>query len=1376
MKKIFYFIIVTWLSAASTAAQSVYCGGLGTATNPYQICSPQHLADLATDVNAGGNASQGKYYKLMNDIDFDGFDYGDAGGWTPIGNQDISECYFKGNFDGNGKVISNLIINRTGVAGDLQGLFGFTGGATIKNLGIENCDITGRNNVGALIGILGNNSILENCYATGNVTGTGNSVGGLVGRYSASPGGSDPPVKNCYATCSVTGNGSGIGGLIGGTTSSCSITNCYATGDITGFQQVGGLIGTNYGSITNCYATGNVSGNNYVGGLMGIRLGNPPLTNCFAFNCKVESTGTDVGRIAGTISNNMENNYAYNQMKLLANGNPVTPTPDHYGKDGANVSYISALYQSTYPTSWFSGTLPAWTFNYTNHHIAPKTNLPILTAFTKTAFPNTIQQAQMRLCGCGGDGTEADPIQICIEQDLKDLSDIVNIDLGYNASDGVYYILMNDLDFAGFDYGDVGGWIPIGNTQSVNRYFKGNFNGNGKVIRNITINRPTEDYQGVFGRVNDATFKNLGIENCNIAGGSRVGALVGGGSTTAGGLIENCYATGNVSGNATGFLSHGYIGGLAGTYTIIKNSYTTCDVTGTGTTIAWVGGLVGSVSNIENCYTTGNVSGTGNLVGGLAGRSLSIANSYATGNVTGIDYVGGLSGNNGSSDNSGFLTNSYATGNVIGSNKVGGLVGENTSLVENSYATGKVTGTDYVGGLVGSHGWSTISNCYALNPKVEALGTNVGRVAYSHISAAYSNNYAYNEMELLVNGVPITPTPNPNDKDGANVSCVQVTTPALFPTKETWLTGESPAWKMKPYENLNVTPETNLPILSIFTPSAFPNAVQAPQIEECKIFQIWNWADLAYLRVLSENGQSQSYDQYILMQYLGSPDDPTTYGDGSGKGGQNGDEPCPYTDGERMFGYYGYQNYLTQAAYIPGTTANNPLKVGGTGATEMTIIAAAWNIDHSGWIPIGSDVIANEHIFRGHFDGNGKVINNLAINRPGTDQQGLFGFAAGATIKNLGIKNCDITAKYQVGGLAGINHSSISNCYVIGNVMGDGYIGGLMGSNYEALTNCYAIGNVTGTGNFVGGLIGNHDGGNSGGAPITNCYATSTVTANGSVVGGLVGFTIYSSITNCYTTGDVSAGGSVGGLVGMSISSPITNCYAFNCKVEVANGTEVGRITGNSAGTLTNNYAHEQMELWSGSFQIPPTPNPNGKDGANVSIEQATTESQFPTPAWLTGESPAWTFNYPNYNIEEGTNLPILSAFTPSAFPNAVQAPQIEACIELFCGGSGTIADPYLICTAAQLDSVRHFLNKHFKLANDIPLSAYLAPGGEGYDKWDSEGWDPIGDDTDPFTGSLNGDGHRIIGLWINRTGDYIGLFGFIDGAVIKNVGVIISD
>jgi len=112
--------------------------------------------------------------------------------------------------------------------------------------------------------------------------------------------------------------------------------------------------------------------------------------------------------------------------------------------------------------------------------------------------------------------------------------------------------------------------------------------------------------------------------------------------------------------------------------------------------------------------------------------------------------------------------------------------------------------------------------------------------------------------------------------------------------------------------------------------------------------------------------------------------------------------------------------------------------------------------------------------------------------------------------------------------------------------------------------------------------------------------------------------------------------------------------------------------------------------------------------------------------------------------------------------------------INPFCCGAGTKENPYLICTAAQLDSVRLFLDAHFKLANDIPLSDYLSSGA-GHEKWGGAGWEPIGTAEDPFTGSLNGDGYKITGLWINRNSNHIGLFGVIDGATIENVGVVLN-
>jgi len=111
-----------------------------------------------------------------------------------------------------------------------------------------------------------------------------------------------------------------------------------------------------------------------------------------------------------------------------------------------------------------------------------------------------------------------------------------------------------------------------------------------------------------------------------------------------------------------------------------------------------------------------------------------------------------------------------------------------------------------------------------------------------------------------------------------------------------------------------------------------------------------------------------------------------------------------------------------------------------------------------------------------------------------------------------------------------------------------------------------------------------------------------------------------------------------------------------------------------------------------------------------------------------------------------------------------------------FAEGNGTEEEPYIIKAAAELDAVRGESDAHYMLGCDIDLTAYLSDGGAGYAKWGVSGWEPIGASTAPFTGSFDGAGYKIIGLWINRSStDSIGLFGSTSSAAIKNLGVEIA-
>ena len=302
---------------------------------------------------------------------------------------------------------------------------------------------------------------------------------------------------------------------------------------------------------------------------------------------------------------------------------------------------------------------------------------------------------------------------------IKTADDLVNINNNLSGK----YILMNDIDLS-----SVENWVPIGNfnidTGEVTG-FTGVFDGNGYVIKNLTINRPTEQgFVGLFGYIGDPNtmtngeVKNLGLENVNVNVNVNGHEYVGGLAGRAVGNITNCYVTGTVSGTEM-------VGGLVGIAqaTTISDCYFSGDVSGdTG-----VAGLVArNLGNIENSYALGTVSGV-SYIGGLVASNYSgsISKSYATNTVTGTgDYTGGLVGEN----QVGSISDSYATGPVSGQNYTGGLAGANQEgSISNSYASGLVTSQNYSGGLIGRSVrivWdSTITNSFW---NVETTGQTLG--------------------------------------------------------------------------------------------------------------------------------------------------------------------------------------------------------------------------------------------------------------------------------------------------------------------------------------------------------------------------------------------------------------------------------------------------------------------------------------------------------------------------------------------------------------------------------------------------------------------------------------------------------------------------
>ena len=260
--------------------------------------------------------------------------FASAKGWEPIG--EASGRFFHTAFDGNGHALSNLFIHR--VEESYVGLFGRVGiqsdglrPGEVRNLGLVDVDVTGQSNVGALVGYL-DVGLVRACYiAGGNVAGSENSVGGLVGTMTELLG---TRIVASYADVDVTGYDY-IGGLVGDSLG--AIFASYAFGLVEGKgHSIGGLVGrlTSLGSIRASYAVGKVQGPEDVGGLVGERRSGADIRSSYWNTDTAGDTGVGSGDTSGaqgrtteelTAPTGYEGIYADWNLDLDKDGEPDDP-------------------------------------------------------------------------------------------------------------------------------------------------------------------------------------------------------------------------------------------------------------------------------------------------------------------------------------------------------------------------------------------------------------------------------------------------------------------------------------------------------------------------------------------------------------------------------------------------------------------------------------------------------------------------------------------------------------------------------------------------------------------------------------------------------------------------------------------------------------------------------------------------------------------------------------------------------------------------------------------------------------------------------------------------------------------------------------------
>ena len=627
------WLIMLLFAVPATLRAQTFGGGSGTEIDPYIISNPQHLRQLATEVN-NGNHYKGVHFKQNQSFSCWIEPFTPIGGKyytvTENGTQTTGVRQFCGFYNGNGHTISDLNISCSDSDFYAVGLFGELGwGAYVYNLTIDNeragYAIKGWGTCGAIAGYVHADAIIQGCHVRKGVVVQVNSEEATTG----------------------SSNFGGIAGINHGKIWDCTSRATVTYSDCNIAKGFGGIAGRNDGNISNCFVLGSVIGTTNVGGIAGDEGSNATYNNNYfhtiGATSAVNGSNVEGATWMGTISfgeyvdtdilsspfytDNRINYYAAGTKCVLSNdintsgylisdfqltSEQVTINDDTWGEEQAKsfifpqgkdvvitCTYTSLKRDITY-SPWVKIDIPAQ--EYTGYSLTPvitvtdvKTGTPItliedvdytvtlpdggcvtpgIHTITITGIGDFGGQATAGFTINRGSGTEEDPFIIVTTEQMDELAASVN---GGDNKSGVFFRLNANLDYSGKTY------TPIGILEP-NCRFDGIFDGYGHSINNVVIDQPDKNYQALFGTIDDnGIVMNLVLgAGSSIKGKDSVGGIAG----LCGGTITGCTVSEGVS--------------------ISGNKE--------------VGGIAGRMSGtLSGCVNNASVSGY-NLVGGIAGN------------------------------------------------------------------------------------------------------------------------------------------------------------------------------------------------------------------------------------------------------------------------------------------------------------------------------------------------------------------------------------------------------------------------------------------------------------------------------------------------------------------------------------------------------------------------------------------------------------------------------------------------------------------------------------------------------------------------------------------------------------------------------------
>lgn len=1003
---------------------------------------------------------------------------------------------FRGTFDGdNHTLTANITSTATGDDKNNQGVAPFH---LIKQATIQNLTVAGQ-------------ITSASKYAAGL-------VGWVDGNYSRSY------IKDCIVKATITTSADWAGGFVGNI--------CYSD--------------RNYLHFTNSVFAGHINNTSSddsrrAGGFCGYGFGDSYFGNCLENGSYTNITYMNPRNAYGVFSNDRVNSLYY-VNKIAVNNKYIAKEYGCY--QVANTAPADELYLKReikgyqfYQSVWITGLNDSYPYNNGEEVSLAyelKTNSGQLTKdtdYTVTLSPNapaavgtyTISFTAKEGNSGGYAGTttrtfcvmegedldgyvfdtegegESKVYLINDERDLERLAAYVNS--GHDATGKTFKQNANITLTAA--HTSIGGYFE-GNS----RYFKGTYDGNNKKISKLIVNAPYSNYQGLFGNTQKAVIKNVTLANCNITGKQCTGGIVGYASAST--AIENCHVRGNILATASNASDHG---GIVGSAT--ATSITNCTVTGTISTSVSndnYGGIVG-VANydvvITSCENATNISGDGQNHGGIVGRDNSGSNKFKyclnTGVVNGNQFVGAIAGKVYSVRNYDHCY--YPNGSTI---KAFGI-----SSSSNDY-----------------RGYGEVAYAVTTGEHISKIDIAEGTVVTSAISG---------KKYCTKGDWTLTLTPDQTDVTFVSYACEGGTLSDLTTADGT--------------HKLTITDKD-------VTISALVSNNDATDVNGVTIAAIPDMRWLGNVGVVPTITMTNGETSLVLgTDYIVEGSNNTAIGEAT----------------ITIKGINNYKGTTTKKFNIVDFTlqdasaansATNPYLI--TTAEDLEALASIVNTKArlAGYYKQTADItLSDEHTaignssntsFQGIYDGDNKFIKGLLINQAEGTYQGLFGRAYRATIQNVIIENCDITAKDYVGGICGhASETTISSCKVSGAIKtADGvdgmYHGGIAGYIYNK--------------------------------PTSKCVNTASVKGNNSksqYYGGIVGEVRRTNITDCFNAGIVEGTLYVGSIVGSNNASRLNNNYHTTTTTggvgakDAATGTDqtgattVAKITAAEGVTLT---------------------------------------------------------------------------------------------------------------------------------------------------------------------------------------------------------------